>query len=92
LVVHHTLFGVMPRWDVAVRKDPSSLWRYARRFQPTDHRRNPFPTQEECAYLFSVAERVTRFGVIPKSLTSIENGEAAVYVPQDDIYRVDDIF
>jgi hypothetical protein len=92
LVVHHTLFGVMPRWDVAVRKDPSSLWRYARRFQPTDHRRNPFPTEEECAYLFHVAERVTKFGVIPKSLTRIENGEASDYVPQDDIYRVDDIF
>jgi hypothetical protein len=34
-VVHHTLFGVMPRWDVAVRKDPSSLWKHARRFQPS---------------------------------------------------------
>jgi hypothetical protein len=40
---------------------------------------------------FNVAERVVRFGVIPKSLTSIENGEASYYVPQD-IYRVDDIF
>jgi hypothetical protein len=42
-----------------------------------EHRR-PFPTQEECAYLFHVAERVTRFGVIPKSLTSLENGKRPI--------------
>jgi hypothetical protein len=90
-VVHHTLFGVMPHWNVAVRKDPSYLWTHARRFQPSEHARNPFPTQEEAAYLFNVAERVGR-GVIPRSLTLLENGEASTYVPQDDVYRVDDLF
>jgi hypothetical protein len=91
-VVHHTLFGKMPQWSVAVRKDPSQLWNNARRMQPVEHSRNPFPTMEEAAYLFHVAERVTQFGFVPRSLPRLDAGSASYYVPQDDLYRSDDIF
>lgn len=91
-VVHHTLFGVLPKWSVAVHKDPSRLWSEARRLQPVEHGRNPFPTQEEAAYLYHVAERITVYGVIPKSFPRVEQGDASHYEPNDDTYRADDIF
>ena len=92
LVVHHTLFGVMPEHKVAVRGDMFTLWLRARRFQPGEHRRTPFPTEEEAAYLFDVAVRICVHGQIPRSFITYRNGEASDYVPMDDLYKVDDLF
>lgn len=69
-----------------------TLWTKARRFQPGDHRRTPFPTKAEAAYLYHVAKRVCVFGHVPKSLVIYKNGEASDYEPVDDTYRVDDLF
>lgn len=91
-VVHHTLFDKMPRPDVALRKDLSALWNEARRFQPGEHRRSPFPTQDEAHYLYDVATRVVRYHVIPRTLTLYKNGESTSYIPTDDLYRIDDLF
>ena len=91
-VLHHTLFGSMPKIDVAVRGDMFTLWMRARRFQPGDHRRTPFPTEEEAAYLYHVAKRVVVYGQMPQTLTEYQDGEAATYYPEDDLYKVDDLF
>jgi len=91
-VLHHTLFGRGPRSDVALQGDLSALWNRARRFQPGEHRRSAFPTREEAAYLMDVAKRVCQHNHRPKTLTIYENGEASYYVPNDDAYRVDDLF
>jgi hypothetical protein len=91
-VLHHTLFGTPPKIDIAVREDMSNLWLRARRFQPGEHRRNPFPTQREAAYLYHVAKRVTVYGQKPKSLIEYKHGEAVDYYPVDDLYKVDDLF
>jgi hypothetical protein len=91
-VLYHTLFGKMPVSSVAVRSDMSALWTEARRFQPGSNRRSPFPTQEEAAYLYHIAARVTRYGELPTTLIRYQNNEAADYEPQDDLYRIDDIF
>ena len=90
--MHHTLFGRAPKSGVALQPDLSVLWSQARRFQPGKHRRSPFPTHEEAAYLLDVANRVCRHGHLPTSLTLFDNGEASYYVPNDDMYRVDDLF
>ena len=83
----------MPKVDVAVRGDMFTLWMRARRFQPGEHRRTPFPTEEEAAYLYNVAKRVTVYGHKPRSLIEYSNGEAAeAYSTQDDLYKVDDLF
>jgi len=91
-VLHHTLFGSMPKNEVAVRGDMFTLWMKARRFQPGDHRRTPFPTEEEAAYLYHVATRVVIYGHLPETFIKYENGEAANYYPVDDLYRVDDLY
>lgn len=92
LVVHHAIFGVLPYNSVAVRGDMSSLWLKARRFQPVEHHRDPFPTREEAAYLYQIALRVTVYKQVPRSFTLYKNGEASDYDPVDDIYKVDDLF
>lgn len=92
LVVHHTIFGVLPRSDVAVRGDMSSLWMTARRFQPVEHTRDPFPTIEEAAYLYQIAVRVCIHKQIPRTFTRYTDGEAVDYDPTDDLYRMDDLF
>lgn len=51
-VLYHTLTDQMPDYNHAVRKDLSALWNRARRFQPREHRRSAFPTQEVAAYLY----------------------------------------
>jgi hypothetical protein len=91
-VLYHTLFDSMPLSTVAIRGDMSYLWKNARRFQPGDHRRSSFPTIEEAKYLYNVASRVARHGAIPKTFTIYHNNEAADYLPQDDLYRIDDLF
>lgn len=91
-VVYFTLFGEMPGHSIAVQADMWKLFQETRRFQPGEHRRSPFPTKEEAAYLYYIADRVTRQGYIPKSFVRYHNGEAAEYTPQDDLYRVDDLY
>jgi hypothetical protein len=91
-VVYYTIFGVMPPIEIALRSDMSALWDNARRFQPSDHRRMPFPTQEEATYLYNVALRIVQYKVIPRTFIEYQNGEASTYIPMDDVYRVDDLF
>lgn len=92
LVVHHTIMGVLPETAVAVRGDMSSLWLRARRFQPAEHHRDPFPTQAEAAYLYQIAARVTVYKQVPRSFTLYKNGEASDYDPVDDAFKIDDLF
>jgi len=92
LVVHYTIFGRMPFQEAALRPDLSYLWMEARRFQPGEHRRSPFPTQEEAAYLYDVALRVMKHKYTPKSFTWYGDGEGADYTPFDDLFRIDDLF
>jgi hypothetical protein len=91
-VVHHTLFGVLPDYRTAVRGDMSSLWINARRFQPGEHRRSPFPSRDEAAYLYNVAARICVYGHVPKTFVRYTEGEASNYAPIDDQYKVDDLF
>lgn len=72
----------MPPKDVAIRGDMSFLWLHARRMQPDTHRSNPFPTQEQAMYLYSVADRVCK-GHRPRSFIAYENGEASDYVEKE---------
>lgn len=76
-ILHYTLLGRMPRYSDAIRDNMSSLWRDARRLQPTTHKRNPFPTRNEAEYLYRVAERVVKEGHRPYSFIQFTNGEAA---------------
>jgi hypothetical protein len=89
LVVHHTIFGRLPHPRTISDTD---LWLRIRRFQPYEHDRNPFPTQEEAAYLYQIALRVCVYQQLPASYVPLTNGEAVDYVPVDDAYRVDDLF
>jgi hypothetical protein len=91
-VLYHTIFGSMPKNSIAVRGDMFTLWINARRFQPSQQRRNPFPTEEEAEYLYHIALRICVYGHVPRTLTNYENGEATEYVPVDDIYKVDDLY
>jgi hypothetical protein len=81
LIVYYTLFGVMPKFSVAVRPDMSSLFMHTRRFQPVDHRRDPFPSQQEAAYLYNIAVRVMVHKYTPAS-----------FIQYDDLYKLDDLF
>jgi len=92
LVVYYSLYGKMPLADIAIDTTPSNMWQEARRFQPGKHRRSTFPTIEEAGYLYDVATRVMRYGVVPRSLILYEDGVAADFQPSDDLYRVDDLF
>ena len=77
-IVHHTLFdGRMPDYDFVVRKNPASLWKTARMMQHAWEPPNPFPTQEEAAYLYSVAERICVHGERPKTFIDYQHGETA---------------
>jgi hypothetical protein len=81
LVVHYTIFGVMPKSSIAVQDDMSSLWHLARFVQPEEDQveghPDPFPTKEEAAYLYQIAVRVTIDKEVPRSFTAFEykNGE-----------------
>lgn len=92
LVIHHTIFGVLPEQSVAIRPDMSSLWEDARRFQPIEHHRDPFPSQAEAAYLYQIAVKLCVHKQLPRTYTHYTNGEAAEYDPVDDAYKVDDLF
>jgi hypothetical protein len=92
LIVHYAIFGVLPPNRVAIRGDMSALWLKARRFQPAEHHRDPFPTQAEAAYLYEIALRVTVYKQVPQSFIQYKNGEASEYDPVDDMYKVDDLF
>lgn len=88
LVIHHTIFGRLPHFN----DNMSDLWVRARRFQPNEHSRDPFPTPDEASYLYQIALRVCVYKHLPRSYVPFRNGEAVDYVPVDDIYRVDDLF
>lgn len=92
LVIYYTLFNKMPNYSVVVRPDMSQLFSNTRRFQPGDHRRDPFPTQDEAGYLYNIVKRVMVYKQIPKSFVYLKDGEAVDYDPQDDLFRSDDLF
>jgi hypothetical protein len=74
LVVHHTIFGIMPQSTIAVQDDMPLLWHLARFFQPVEEQPNPFPTKEEAAYLYQIAVRVTIDKEVPRSVIEYTNG------------------
>ena len=80
--MYHTLFGRMPRFEVAVRENMASLWSRARMMQHANEPPNPIPTQEEAEYLYKVAERVAVHGYVPSSFIHYRNGES---VPDVDL-------
>ena len=99
LVVYHTLYGVMPEQSVALRADTANLWHTARRLQPREHRRLPFPTLDEAKYLYNVAVRVCVYQRKPQSLILFDDknsdeiaSSAATYIPNDDLFKIDDLF
>lgn len=92
IVLHHTLYGSLPKLSTVVRGDLFNLWVRARRFQPEGHRRMPFPTEDEAAYLYNVAAKVVVHKKMPQSFIDYENGEGIDHEPADDAYRVDDLF
>lgn len=92
LVIYHTIFGAMPPRSIALRHDSSSMWEHARLFAPMNHRRGRFPTPEEEMYLYNVATRICVHDWKPKTLISYNHYEAAYYTPNDDLYRIDDLF
>jgi hypothetical protein len=93
LIVYYTLYGVMPKYSIVVRPDMSTLFLHTRRFQPVDHHRDPFPSQDEAAYLYNLAVRVMVRHHIPSSFIQYSNGDGSVdYDPQDDLYKMDDLF
>ena len=63
-VVHHTLFGHLPRADIALPDSMSSLFSRARRMQPPSHHRREWPTRDEGKYLYNIAKKVVR-GYLP---------------------------
>jgi hypothetical protein len=92
LVVYCTMYQKLPPPNIAIRPDMSYLFLSVRRFQPGVHRRSPFPTQEQARYLYNVADRVCVQKQMPRTLTRFQHKESVDYEPQDDLYRIDDLF
>lgn len=94
LVLYHTIYNHLPDYDIVIRPDMSTLFLYTRRFQPGDHRRDPYPTMDEASYLYNIAKRIVVHKQYPKTFIKYNNniGSAVDYVPQDDIYKQDDLF
>lgn len=70
-VVHHTLFGHLPRADIALPDSMSSLFSRARRLQPPSHRRREWPTRDEGQYLYNIAKKVVR-GYLPTTFVKFK--------------------
>jgi hypothetical protein len=80
LVMHHTLFGVLPLRQNALFDDMhESLWEkaHARYMQNPVEPLKPLPTKEEAEYLYGIAERICLGGHIPKTFTFYKNKETA---------------
>lgn len=92
LVLYYTIFDKMPPRSIALRPDSSSMWEHARRFAPANHRRGRFPTPEEELYLYNVAVRICVYDHTPRTLKLYTFPEADCYTPNDDLYRLDDLF
>lgn len=92
LCVYYAIYGKMPLSKIAFQSAPSNMWQDARRFQPGQHRRSEFPTADEAHYLYNVATRVMRYNVVPETFIDYSEPIAADFEPNDDLYRVDDIF
>lgn len=86
LVMHHTLYGHLPKKSNVILDDMSILWQTARLMGPSTQPPKPFPTKEVATYLFRIAERVTQEGHIPSCFTMFENGESI----DGDTIRMDD--
>ena len=86
LVMHHTLYGRLPKRSSVLVDDMSTLWSTVRLMGPSTEPPKPFPTKEEATYLFRIAERITQEGHIPSSLIIFENGESV----DGDRIRTDD--
>ena len=70
-VVHHSLFGHLPRKDVALPDSISSLFSRARRMQPPSHHRKEWPTRDEALYLYNIAKKVVH-GYLPKTFVKFK--------------------
>jgi len=62
-VVYCTIFGAAPPKESSLPRNPSNLWRYARRMQPPQEPLVHMPTHSELQYLRSVATRVCGLGL-----------------------------
>jgi hypothetical protein len=90
MVVYYTLYQRLPP-PTQIQQDSANLFLNVRRFQPGQHRRSPFPSQTQIAYLIDIVLRVCRYGHLPKSLL-LDPGEPTSYIPEDDQFAVDDLF
>lgn len=76
-VVFYTLTGRMPNRTHVVRPHMAELWSRARMMQHRYEPPNPFPTQDEAAYLYDVAERVMVQGHVPNSYIHYDDNVVA---------------
>lgn len=74
-IVHHTLFGKLPRRETVLVPNLPDLWNRARVMQQADEPPNPFPNNEEAEYLYGIAQRVAVDGYRPKSFVSYAREE-----------------
>jgi hypothetical protein len=75
-VVYATLYNRMPPTGTSLPREMSHLWRRARKMQIGSGTAMDFPTVDEAAYLFRVAQRVVLEGYIPHSLLNTTEVEA----------------
>jgi hypothetical protein len=84
-VLYATLYNRMPPTDISLPRDVSKLWHRARKMQIGSGPVMDFPTLDEAAYLWTVAQRVVLQGYIPRSLldkeevAALEKEEIASY-------------
>lgn len=81
-IVHHTLFGKLPRRQTVLIPNLPDLWNRARVMQQADEPPNPFPNNEEAEYLYGIARRVAVEGYRPKSFVS--------YAKEEDFMEFDE--
>jgi hypothetical protein len=65
-LLHHTIYGVLPRRSIVIQDDMSSLWDDARTLMYPRDATVPFPTRSEAEYLYDVCRRVVN-GYLPPS-------------------------
>lgn len=65
-LLHHAVYGVLPKRSIVLLDDMESLWDNARTLMYPRDATVPFPTREEAEYLYDVCHRVAH-GYIPPS-------------------------
>lgn len=73
-VLYATLYGFMPG-NTALPSNPESLWSRARKMQIGGEYHMPFPTYDDCVYLYSVAKRLMEYGERPETFIQYYDDE-----------------